>query len=64
MVRKKLAETTAVDGKEILLGLVSLLAGLIARFSGLVQEEEQAPYEAGRTGSIEKNETENQKEND
>ena len=64
VVRKKLAETTAVDGKKILLGVVSLLAGLIARFSGLVQEEEQAPYEAGGTGCIEKNETENQKEND
>jgi four helix bundle protein len=59
VVRKKLAETTAVDGKKILLGVVSLL-----RFSGLVQEEEQAPYEAGGTGCIEKNETENQKEND
>ena len=46
VVRGKLGAETAAVGKEILLGVVSLLAGLIARFSGTSHEvhEEQAPY--------------------
>jgi four helix bundle protein len=55
----------ATQGKEILLAVVSLVAGLIARFSptpGRV-EEEQAPYGsaqtgAGNGGSTEENENE------
>jgi four helix bundle protein len=46
VARKKLAETDIVEGKVILVGVVSLVAGLIARFGGNVQED-QAPYGSG-----------------
>ena len=43
VVKKKLAEAAANEGKQILLGVVSMVAGLIARFSGELHED-QAPY--------------------
>ena len=43
VVKKKLSPENASTGKEILLGVVSMVAGLIARFSGEVHED-QAPY--------------------
>ena len=43
VARQKLTAAEIVEGKTILLGVVSLVAGLIARFSGVVQED-QAPY--------------------
>lgn len=46
VARQKLPATDIVDGKSILVGVVSLVAGLIARFGGNVQEE-QAPYGSG-----------------
>ncbi len=45
VVRGKLSSETTPVGKEILLGAVSPLAGLIARFPNQVHEE-QAPYGA------------------
>lgn len=45
VVRGKVSTDTASVGKEILLGVVSLLAGLIARFSPEVHED-QAVYGA------------------
>jgi four helix bundle protein len=46
VARGKLKTETAIAGKEILVGVVSLLAGLIARFAGGTYEvhEEQAQY--------------------
>lgn len=43
VARKKLAPEVAAEGKAVLLQVVSMTAGLIARFSGEVHEE-QAPY--------------------
>jgi four helix bundle protein len=37
--RGKLAESTASEGKALLLQIVSMTAGLIARFAGTAQEE-------------------------
>ena len=56
--RSKLPAETASAGKQILLGVVSLLAGLIARFTGLNQEmrEEPAPYGAAIGSSMPENE--------
>lgn len=46
-VRRKISPETAAAGKAILLGVVAMVAGLIARFSPQeVGEEEQAPYGA------------------
>lgn len=44
VARRKLAPEEIIEGKLILAGVVSLVAGLIARFSGSVQEE-QTRYE-------------------
>ncbi len=44
VARQKLAPETAKEGKAILIEVVSMTAGLIARFSHEVQESEQAPY--------------------
>jgi four helix bundle protein len=41
--RQKLPAADILEGKTILLSVVSLVAGLIARFGGNVQED-QAPY--------------------
>lgn len=46
VARNKLAPELARDGKAILLEVVSMTAGLIARFSSVVHEE-QASYDAG-----------------
>ena len=43
VVKNKLAVPVANEGKQILLGVVSMVAGLIARFSGELHED-QAPY--------------------
>ncbi len=43
VARNKIARAAADEGKAILLQVVSMTAGLIARFSGEVHEE-QAPY--------------------
>jgi four helix bundle protein len=57
VARAKFDATTAGAGKEILIGVVSLLAGLIARFSSVVSEDQQAPY--GETDSSPAGEKEN-----
>ena len=44
VARQKVARETAEAGKAILIEVVSMTAGLIARFSGAVCEEEQAPF--------------------
>ena len=43
VARQKLQAADILEGKTILLSVVSLVAGLIARFGGNVQED-QAPY--------------------
>ncbi len=43
VARNKIARATADEGKAILLEVVAMTAGLIARFSGEVHED-QAPY--------------------
>jgi four helix bundle protein len=43
VARQMLPRADILEGKHILVGVVSLVAGLIARFGGNVQEE-QAPY--------------------
>jgi four helix bundle protein len=55
-IKKKIAMEDAEKGKIILLGIVSMVAGLIARFSDdvSVREDEQAPY--GQTADIRENE--------
>jgi len=55
VARGKLSSETTIVGKEILVGAVSLLAGLIARFSGQVNEE-QAPYGDARPNGGRENE--------
>jgi four helix bundle protein len=44
VVKKKLTPNEADSGKELLLAIVSMVAGLIARFSSEVREE-PTPYE-------------------
>lgn len=44
VARQKLSPETAELGKAILIEVVSMTAGLIARFSGEVHEDEQAAY--------------------
>ncbi|MCR6655177.1 MAG: four helix bundle protein [Opitutus sp.] len=46
VARGRLSAEIADSGKEVLVGVVSMIAGLIARFSGEAQED-QADYEAG-----------------
>ncbi len=46
VARQKLQAADILDGKTILLSVVSLVAGLIARFGGNVQED-PAPYGSG-----------------
>lgn len=46
VARQKLPAADILEGKTILLSVVSLVAGLIARFGGNVQED-QAPYGSG-----------------
>ncbi|MCX6939219.1 MAG: hypothetical protein NTX09_00525 [Verrucomicrobia bacterium] len=48
VARNKLAPELARDGKAILLEVVSMTAGLIARFSGEVHEE-RASYDAAES---------------
>ena len=49
LVVKGLAtETRAAEGKEILLGIVSMLVGLLGAFGGMVRED-SAPYFSGAT---------------
>jgi four helix bundle protein len=50
VARKKLAPEAAERGKAILIEVVSMAAGLIARFSCGVGEDEQAPYRAELAG--------------
>jgi len=57
VARAKFDAATAGAGKEVLIGVVSLLAGLIARFSSAVSEDDQAPY--GETDSSPAGEKEN-----
>ncbi len=47
VVKKKLGVDEAAVGKEILLGVVSLVAGLISRFSGEVREDPLHPARGG-----------------
>ncbi|MDQ5977710.1 MAG: hypothetical protein QG602_682 [Verrucomicrobiota bacterium] len=51
VARKKLAAADIAEGKVILVGVVSLVAGLIARFGGTVQED-QAPYGSGLVENV------------
>jgi four helix bundle protein len=44
VIKQKIASAEADSGKEILLGVVAMVAGLIAKFSGEVHEGNQAPY--------------------
>jgi four helix bundle protein len=44
VARRKLEPKLAEEGKTILLEVVSMTAGLLARFSGEVREDEQAAY--------------------
>ena len=54
-VRNKIGQEEAAAGKDILLGVVSMVAGLIARFSDYeVREGEPAPY--GETAPARENE--------
>jgi four helix bundle protein len=46
VARKKLSAEEINPGKELLVGVVSMVAGLIAHFGGNVQED-QAPYGSG-----------------
>ncbi len=46
VARNQLSTTELADGKTILLGVVSLVAGLIARFSGELRED-SAEYGSG-----------------
>lgn len=46
VTRNQLSTTEIADGKTILLGVVSLVAGLIARFSGELRED-SAEYGSG-----------------
>jgi hypothetical protein len=48
-VKKRITPEEAGIGKEILLGIVSMVAGLIARFSGAVREDSAAYAEASTT---------------
>ena len=45
VARQKLPREAANEGKAILIEVVSMTAGLIARFSAEVREDEQAPYD-------------------
>lgn len=58
VVKNRLTVGDAAVGKEKLLGIVSMVAGLIARFSGEVHEE-QAAYYAGDSGLVGSKENEN-----
>jgi len=62
-LRNKISPEEAQAGKEILLGVVAMVAGLIARFSGEVREE-QSPYGEVSTGAGGENENENDYENE
>lgn len=53
VARGKLRAEAAMIGKEALLGVVSLLAGLIARFGGNEVHEEQSGYVAAQAGENE-----------
>ena len=46
VARKKIQAPDIIEGKTVLLSVVSLVSGLIARFGGNVQED-QAPYGSG-----------------
>ncbi len=46
VARKKMTDEDIAGGKTLLVGVVSLVAGLIARFGGNVQED-QTPYSSG-----------------
>ena len=46
VVKSHLETTIAAEGKEILVGVVSMLVGLLETFGGMVQED-QAPYGDG-----------------
>jgi four helix bundle protein len=55
VIKRRLAQNEANEGKLILLAVVSLVAGLIARFSGQVQEE-PANYETESLAAENENE--------
>jgi len=46
VAKRKLEASRAIEGKEILVGVVSMLVGLIETFGGFVREDEQAAYGA------------------
>lgn len=46
VVKNLLAPTRGVEGKDILVQVVSMLVGLLTTFGGMVGEDEQAPYDA------------------
>ena len=54
VVKKRIDAKAAAEGKAVLLGIVSMVAGLIARFSSSGVHEESAPYgESNRAGENE-----------
>jgi four helix bundle protein len=64
VARKHIDAAEAAAGKDLLVGLVSMIAGLIARFSNDVHEEEQSPYGIPLQVGLGENEKDNEKEND
>ncbi len=59
VVRQKLDGASADAGKEILVGIVSMVAGLIARFSGELHED-QTDYPSSGDDPEKENEKENE----
>lgn len=47
VVKQQLESSQAEAGKEMLVGIVSMLVGLLGTFGGMVHEDEQAPYGEG-----------------
>ena len=52
VAKRKLEASRAIEGKEILVGVVSMLVGLITTFGGFVREDEQAAYGADITSAV------------
>lgn len=46
VAKRKLETSRTIEGKEVLVGVVSMLVGLIGTFGGFVRENEQAVYGA------------------
>src|SRR4051812_36932841 len=51
VLKQQLESSHAAAGKEILVGIVSMLVGLLGTFGRMVGEDEQAPYGGGAVAS-------------